>query len=404
MRSNSRPAHAQGDLLKLRDLLEEKTGLYLPVEKLDRLEEPFRDPKGSLASTRLEQVIQAIAACSVEGRTYLNKLVAAVATKETYFFRTSSHFEVLKSYLLSELSQAKVSQGKKTLRIWSAGCATGEEPYSLAILLLDTLPDIHAWEVTILATDIDLDALERAQEGIYRPWSFRGVEPETIKKYFHRERGDCYRVDDQIRSWITFQPLNLKSDPYPSLLNGTSDLDIILCRNVTIYFRPETTQEVVRRFYACLNEGGFLLAGAVEYSPHAYQDFEARVFPETVVYQKHISPKHPPSPKPVPPLLPLSFVRQPPPASHTPHKGQTGCSKKMERQIRWMKPSSLSLKERWTRPWFLSLTKQQKTRRIAVSVSSWARSLPIVTIYARPPTGFPGLSLWIRFICGPITS
>lgn len=295
----------RSDLLTIRDLLEEKTGLYLPVEKLDRLEELFRDPGGALATTDPLKVTLAIAAGSAEGRAYLNAMVAALATNETYFFRVATHFEILKSYLLPELLPAKSLQGKKSLKIWSAGCSTGEEPYSLAIVLLQTVPDIHAWEVTLLATDIDLDALQSAREGIYRPWSFRGVEPEIINKYFHPIKGELYRLNDRIRSLVNFRPLNLKSDPYPSPLNGTTDLDIILCRNVTIYFRPQTTQEVVRRFHGCLMEGGFLLTGATEYSHEIYRDFEARVFPETVVYQKPLSQKRAPWLKPAPPLLPL---------------------------------------------------------------------------------------------------
>lgn len=298
----------RSDLLSLRDLLEEKTGLYLPVEKLDRLEGLFTDRSGILRSISPQQVFHAITAGSREGASYLNNLVAELATNETYFFRTSPHFDALRDYLLPELMQAKRSQEKKTLRVWSAGCSTGEEPYSVAILLIDNFPGLHDWEMTILATDIDLDALERAQAAVYRPWSFRGVEPDIIKKYFCPMKGECYRVDDRIRSLVTFRTLNLKSDPYPSLLNYTTDLDIILCRNVTIYFRLETNQKIIRSLYNCLNEGGFLLTGAVEHSHEIYKDFEARVFPQTVIYQKLQSKNL--NRKAIPPLLPLSPVRE----------------------------------------------------------------------------------------------
>jgi len=305
---NPHSSFIQGDLLRLRDLLEEKTGLYIPVEKLERLEQPFRDSLCDLRSASPAQVIDAISAGSEEGRVYLNSLVAAVATNETYFFRTWAQFKTLKNYLLPELCQAKISRGKTGLRAWSAGCSTGEEPYSLAILLLESLPDTHAWEVSILATDIDLDALKRAQEGLYGPWSFREAGAEIVRKYIHPE-GDRYRVDDRIRSWVIFRRLNLKSDPYPSLLNGTTDLDIILCRNVTIYFRPETTQAVVRRFHECLNQGGVLLTGAAEYSLNVYQDFEARVFPEAIIYQKPAVKERISSPRAVPLMVPRLSIR-----------------------------------------------------------------------------------------------
>ena len=291
------------DLLRLRDLLEEKTGLYLPGDKLDRLDELFSEPWGILRSSSPQEVTHAIGAGSREGARYLNSLVEKLATNETYFFRTSAHFDALRDYVLPELMQGKRAQGKKTLRIWSAGCSTGEEPYSIAILLVDTFPDLRQWDMTIFATDIDLDALERAQEGIYRRWSFRGVEPDVIKKYFYPVKEECYRVDDRIRSLVTFETLNLKSDPYPSPHNRTTELDVILCRNVTIYFRPETNQQIVRNFYNCLNEGGFLLTGAVEHSHEIYSDFEARAFPQTVIYQKARSKSS--HAKAIPPLLSL---------------------------------------------------------------------------------------------------
>lgn len=302
--------HTHRNLLRLRDLLEEKTGIYFSAEKLDRLEEPFRDPRNGLGSASPQDVIQAILADSSEGRFYLHQLVAALATNETYFFRISSHFHVLKNYLIPELAQTKTSQGKKKLRIWSAGCSTGEEPYSIAILLLENLADIETWDIRILATDIDMDALEQAQEGIYRPWSFRGVKLDVIQNYFHQKRGQRYHIDDRVRSLVTFHPLNLKKGLYPSPLNGTADLDIILCRNVTIYFRPETNQEIIRRFYSCLNEGGFLLMGAAEFYPQTHQVFEVRVFPESLVYQRPLPQQAPPPkewtspPKPEFPLLP----------------------------------------------------------------------------------------------------
>jgi len=302
--------NTQEYLLSLRDLLEEKTGLYTPEQKLAQLEESCRDPKLSLSSNSLEQIVLSIVSGTAEGRDFLNELIAAITTNETYFFRNTPHFNVLKDSLIPELLQLKNYQGKKTLRLWSAGCSTGEEPYSLAILLLETLPDIRSWDIHILATDIDLDALKIAQTGIYRNWSFRGVKGEIIKKYFHREGENRYRVDDQVRSWITFEPLNLKNYLYPSPFFGTTDLDIILCRNVTIYFRPETTQEVVHRFYACLNEGGFLLSGSAEYLPEIYGDFEARTFPGTIIFQKPMTPKQKPCSKPILSLTPQPLAPQ----------------------------------------------------------------------------------------------
>ncbi|HEY3304810.1 MAG TPA: CheR family methyltransferase [Candidatus Binatia bacterium] len=285
--SNSSLAYTRADLLRLRDLLEKKTGLYLPDEKLGRLEEPFKELHAALLTASPQEIIRAIDAGSSAGIAHLDKLVAAIATNETYFFRTSAHFQTLKDYLIPELVEKKKSRGEKTLRIWSAGCSTGEEPYSLAILLYEKFPALLLpWEIDILATDIDLEALEHAERGLYRPWSFRGVDPELIRKYWRPVKKESRRVDDRVRSLVKFRPLNLESDPYPAASNGTKDLDIIFCRNVTIYFRPHTIKKILSRFHQCLNEGGFLVTGAAEYSQASYRHFEARVFPETIVYQK----------------------------------------------------------------------------------------------------------------------
>jgi chemotaxis protein methyltransferase CheR len=299
--SNSSPAYTRADLLILRDLLEKKTGLYLPDEKLNRLEEAFKELHATVLAASPREIIRAIDSGDTDGIAHLDKLVAAIATNETYFFRTPAHFETLKDYLLPEIIEQKKSRGAKTLRIWSAGCSTGEEPYSLAILLFEHFPELLLpWEIEILATDIDLEALQNAERAVYRPWSFRGVDAELIRKYWRPVKKESHRVDDRVRSLVKFRPLNLESDPYPAASNGTKDLDIIFCRNVTIYFRPHTIQRILSRFHQCLNEGGFLVAGAGEYSREAYQNFEARAFPGTVIYQKPLPKAAIHSPIPLP--------------------------------------------------------------------------------------------------------
>lgn len=293
-------AYNESDLLRLRDLLEKKTGLYILDDKLNRLEEPFKDLCATVSTPSPEEILRAIDAGGPDGIRYLEKLVAAVATNETYFFRIPAHFDTLRDYLLPEIVERKKSRGEKTLKIWSAGCSTGEEPYSIAILLLEYFPELLSWQVDILATDIDRDALEYARQGIYRSWSFRGVKPEMIQKYWAPLKGERYRIDERARALVRFSPLNLESDAYPSTGNGTNELDVIVCRNVTIYFRPHTIRKILQRFYGGLVEGGFLLTGAAEYSREAYRDFEARVFPETVIYQKPSAKAAAPAASPVP--------------------------------------------------------------------------------------------------------
>ena len=308
-------AYTRADLLRLRDLLEKKTGLYLPDEKLNRLEEAFKELHATVPTAAPREIMRSIEAGGSDGIASLDRLVAAIATNETYFFRTPGHFETLKDYLIPELVKKKKSQKPKTLRIWSAGCSTGEEPYSIAILLFEHFPELLlSWKIQILATDIDQEALRRAEQGIYRPWSFRGVPPELVKRYWRPLKGELRRVDDRVRSLVSFCPLNLESDSYPTPANGTTGLDIIVCRNVTIYFRTHTIKKVLRKFSDCLDEGGFLLTGAAEYSREIYRDFETRVFPDTVIYQKPL-PKTPArSPSPLPLAWPAPLQRPSPAA------------------------------------------------------------------------------------------
>ncbi|HEY1269970.1 MAG TPA: CheR family methyltransferase [Candidatus Binatia bacterium] len=303
----SLPAFDPADLPRLRDLLEAKTGLYISDEKLSRLKEALEQLR-SIDGAAPGAIIGAIETGGDDGERYLQRLVAAVATNETYFFRTTAHFTALKDYLLPELIERKKALGAQTLTIWSAGCSTGEEAYSIAILLLDHFPEILSWRINILATDIDLDALEVARGGIYRPWSFRGVAPELIRKYWRPLDGDSRRVDERVRGLITFREHNLNTDPYPSV-DGVSGIDVIFCRNVTIYFRPPTIARLLARFHACLVEGGFLITGAAEYSREAYGDFEARVLPETVVYEKAPVRRPVASPLPLPLILPQALPR-----------------------------------------------------------------------------------------------
>ncbi|MBI3921511.1 MAG: protein-glutamate O-methyltransferase CheR, partial [Armatimonadetes bacterium] len=173
------------------------------------------------------------------------QLVSALANNESYFFRDSGQFSLLKYHLLPELIAQNRQRG--TLRLWSAGCSTGEEPYSLAILIDQLLPrkEDH-WEVQILGTDIDGEALQRAREGVFGKWSFRAMPPDIQRNYFHPRR-DVWEVDNRIRKMVTFRLGNLLSDPFPNRTLGICDMDLILCRNVFIYFDRGAVTEVVRK-------------------------------------------------------------------------------------------------------------------------------------------------------------
>ena len=170
---------------------------------------------------------------------------------ETYFFRDKELFKTLEKPVLSKLIQSRHRSGRH-LRVWSAGCSTGEEPYSVAILLSKMIPDLRDWNITILATDISPLALQKAAGAVYGHWSFRDVQPEIQNGFFNQREDGHFELLPRIREMVTFSYLNLVEDTYPSLFNNTNAMDIIFCRNVLMYFVPELAGKVARNFHRSL--------------------------------------------------------------------------------------------------------------------------------------------------------
>jgi chemotaxis protein methyltransferase CheR len=262
----------------------------------------------------------------------LAALIEALTIGETHFFRNQPQFQALTETILPGLIAAR--RAERRLRIWSAGCATGEEPYSLAMALEDLLPDLDQWQVLILATDINRQSLAKAQRGVYSQWSFRGVTTEQREKFF-TPQGRDFVIAPRIRQRVTFAYLNLVEDVYPTLLTNTTALDLILFRNVLIYFSEATTQRIVPRLHAALAEGGWLVVGHADNLPGAFARFTVHNFPGTVVYQKLAEPPAPLQPAPAklvaPAPLPLANLKpaaprvapRPQPAPSTPATAAT---------------------------------------------------------------------------------
>lgn len=187
-------------------------------------------------------------------------LLALLSNPETFFFRDSRQIALLKEHLLPELLERRRAQ--RSLRLWSAGCSTGEEAYSLAFLLQELAPDLASWDVLILGTDVNPQAIEKAREGVYREWSFRGRRA-ALDRYFNRE-GDGWRVKDHLRRLTTFRQGNLVEERFPDVRTEIRELDLIICRNVFIYFSRDAVSGVVAKMAAALRDGGFLLTGHAE--------------------------------------------------------------------------------------------------------------------------------------------
>jgi len=182
--------------------------------------------------------------------------INAITTNLTSFFREVHHFEFIKSELIPNL--IKANKDTKRVRIWSAGCSTGEEPYSLAMMLNNAFPS--NWDVKILATDLDSNVLEKAQKGVYTAANVNGLDTTHLKRWFLKSKdGEHYKVKDTLRERISFKRLNLLQD-WP--MKGPFDL--ILCRNVVIYFDKETKDHLFKRYANILSDHGYLFLGHSE--------------------------------------------------------------------------------------------------------------------------------------------
>ena len=212
-------------------------------------------------------------------------LASHLTIHETYFWREPQVFEALIAQVLPALVLSRQNSGRR-IRIWSAGCATGEEPYSIAIALHRVIPVLKDWNITILATDINPRILRKAKAGVYGKWSFRNAPPWLIEGYFTCKKDGVFEILPDIRKMVTFAYLNLAQDIYPSPLNNTNAMDIIFCRNVLMYFAPERAAQVGEGFFRSLVDGGWLMVGASELSQHLFPQFAPVKFPGAIVYRK----------------------------------------------------------------------------------------------------------------------
>lgn len=202
------------------------------------------------------------------GRDELTHLIDAVCTNETHFFREPHHFDFLAGVMVPRwVAEARAGRRERRVRVWSAGCSTGEEPYSLAMQLAESLPWSEGWKIDVLATDLSTRVLARAQQAIYPGERLAEVPVPFRRKYLLRGTGPQsgkVRVAPAVRALVRFQRHNLSS---PFVASHLTDLDLVTCRNVLIYFRPELRQQVIERIATQLAPGGYLLLGHAESLP-----------------------------------------------------------------------------------------------------------------------------------------
>jgi len=264
------------------ELIQTRTGIRVGDNRRETLTRALEESSGSLECADLDLFFLRLQEAPTDSEIW-NDLIKKVTIGETYFFRDSDTIEALRRNIFPDLIARH--QIDRTLRLWSAGCATGEEPYTLAILLHQILSDIDQWKILILATDLNRHALKQASAGRYRAWSFRETDPAICSTYF-THHGNTYTLKPVIQKMVTFAYHNLAEDNYPSPANQTNNLDLILCRNVTMYLPISLIQDIADRFYQCLSKGGWLMVGPSETHFEIYNKFQTSNLHGAIAYQK----------------------------------------------------------------------------------------------------------------------
>ena len=209
----------------------------------------------------------------------LSNVIDLLTIHETYFFREDQQLKTFSEEVLPEIIKRK--SGEKKLRIWSAGCSTGEEPYTIAIIINEK-KEFKNWDVEIIGTDVSHRVLQSARRGLYQPTAFRLIDPRYVSMYFRKE-SDGYRIVDPIKKYVIFLHLNVMDDNRMTLINP---VDIIFCRNMIIYFDSEGKRKVIDSFYRKLKVDGYLLLGHSESLINISTAFALRHFKHDMLYQK----------------------------------------------------------------------------------------------------------------------
>ena len=245
------------DFAFLRRLIKARTGIELGEHKQEMVYGRLARRLRALGLTGFAAYCEFLD--SPDGENELLAMVNAITTNLTKFFREKHHFDYLSKTLLPEIADRQAAGQRPRLRIWSAGCSSGEEPYSIAMSVLGTVPDVARWDARLLATDLDTEMVRRGSAGRYPKRVLESIPPEYRQKFRLRRDGDEFEMDDDLKKFIVFRPLNLL-EPWP--MRGS--FDVVFCRNVVIYFDRPTRAGLFERYAEILNDDGVLFIGHSE--------------------------------------------------------------------------------------------------------------------------------------------
>ncbi len=273
---------ATADFRHLRDFIYERSGLF------------FTDAKRAVLEGRVQRRLRALGISSPteylrrlhgpeSAAGELLELLDVVATHETSFFRDRAQLDGFRRRVLPRALAA--AERRRRLRIWSAACSSGEEPYTLAMIVLEVLgPEASRWDVSVLGTDLSRSMIARAVEGKYGPYSFRSAPAYYVQKYFEIVAPETFRVRPGVRSLVEFRLLNFADAPAMRAMRG---YHVVFCRNALIYFDQEAKRRCVGHLVDALEPGGYLFVGPCETAPGLSETLESVRFPDATAYRKH---------------------------------------------------------------------------------------------------------------------
>jgi chemotaxis protein methyltransferase CheR len=269
-----------------RELVAQRLGLRFTEDRHAEMDRALVETAGTSEHQTLQAWLAGLASRPLADPLWM-PLIARLTVGETHFWRDHACFDALEQHVLPELIAARHS--RRVLRIWSAACSTGEEAYSLAILLDRLLLDRATWDVTVLATDLSPRALETARRGLYRPWALRGLPAAMRERYFRGRGARGIEVDPEIRRIVRFESANL-AEPLPPLVTRGA-MDLILCRNVLMYLTPEAAGRAVAQLREALAADGWLVVAPAEASAEAFRPLRVVNFPGTIFFQAGVAPE-----------------------------------------------------------------------------------------------------------------
>lgn len=273
---------ANPEYLKIRDVVYRVSGIYHPETKLYLLAERCGRRMQALSVRTPAEYLEHLTV-RPNREAELRMLLNEITIGETSMFRSMPQLDALRRIILPQIVESKTKLGFRKLRLWSAGCSTGEEPYTLGMILLEeSLSLLKGWTFEIAATDLNERSLETAKAGVYGDYGLRNT-PDQYKRRFMTPEGSSFRMNDQVKSMITFSRVNLQDDSKMLFMKG---MDIIFCCNVLIYFDGASKSRVIHHFFSNLVPGGYLLLGATESLFQVNDEFRLVHFPLATAYWK----------------------------------------------------------------------------------------------------------------------